>query len=184
MSKPNQPPGPRTVWIFCDGSTGALYERAEPETRGVRLGGEPELVRLLQQASTCAAAALARAEDGRILDWAWEALERVNNNEAEYAGLILGLRLAQRLRVQSALCVLDSAVVVGQMQGRFSVNSASLRRWHWRACAEARQVPHVRYCLVPRAWNRLADGLAGQASMPWPTLRQAVTTYDQHPEAG
>jgi ribonuclease HI len=110
-------------------------------------------------------------------------LAPLNNNEAEYAGLILGLRLAQRLRASFTVCVLDSAVVIGQMQGRFAVNSAGLRRWHWRACAAARQLPLVRYCAVPREWNRLADGLAGQASMPWSTQRHPVAAYAQLEEA-
>jgi len=123
---------------------------------------------------TCAAAAVARGEDGRILDLAWEELPNMTNNEAEYAGLIVGLKLARRLNVQEAVCVLDSEVVIGQMEGRFSINSARLREWHGKACAAAREVPAVRYRLVPREWNRLADGLAGQASLPWPALWRAV----------
>lgn len=60
------------------------------------------------------------------------------------------------------------------MEGRFGVHSQRLREWHWKACAAARAVPIVRYRLVPREWNRLADGLAGQASLPWAALRRVV----------
>lgn len=160
------------IWCFCDGSTGALYDGAETNGRGrngdrepgTRQPGVPGL-RLV-----CAAAAVARADDGSIVDWAWQELPPLTNNEAEYAGLILGLGLARAAGARETVCVLDSEVVVGQMEGRFAVNSAGLRRWHWQACAAARRLPSVRYCLVPRALNRLADGLAGQASMPWAPL--------------
>jgi len=127
---------------------------------------------------TCAAAAVARSQDGRILDLAWEALPNMTNNEAEYAGLIVGLKLAKRLKAQEAICVLDSEVVVGQMEGRFAINSARLREWHWRACAAAREVPVVRYRLAPREWNRLADGLAGQATLPWQALQRALEAVE------
>lgn len=172
-----------TVWVFCDGSTGmtgeavtvALAPEAEP-----RWGALERLRRRFQADSRCAAAAIARSSDGRILDLAWQALDVRTNNEAEYAGLLLGLQLADRLRAQVAICVLDSAVVVGQMEGRFAVNSKALRGWHWKACKAARQLPDVRYCLVPREWNRLADGLAGQASIPWPILRAAMEQQQRH----
>jgi ribonuclease HI len=159
------------IWCFCDGSTGALYDGTEMNGRSrngdqapARQPSVPGL-RLV-----CAAAAVARADDGSIVDWAWQELPPLTNNEAEYAGLILGLGLARAAGARETVCVLDSEVVVGQMEGRFAVNSAGLRRWHWQACEAARGLPSVRYCLVPRALNRLADGLAGQASMPWAPL--------------
>lgn len=155
------------VWCFCDGSTGPLLQASAGQTGRASL-----------PSTACAAAAVARNEDGTVLDLAWEKLPRVTNNEAEYAGLLLGLRLAHQLRAQETICVLDSEVVIGQMQGRFAVNSAALRRWHWQACAEARRLPVVRYCLAPREWNRLADGLATQAALDWPAL---VAALDPHP---
>lgn len=158
------------VWCFCDGSTGALYDG--------RGGQTEELAHLPVRLSlSCAAAAVARGDDGDVLDLAWETLSPMTNNEAEYAGLLLGLALARRLRAQEAICVLDSEVVVRQMQGRFAVHSAALRRWHWRACEAARRIPAVHYRLAPREWNRLADGLAAQAGLSWPGL---VAALDGH----
>ncbi len=155
------------IWLFCDGSTGAMLENHAVGSR-----------QRLDARMTCAAAAVARSQDGRILDLAWEALPNMTNNEAEYAGLIVGLKLAKRLKAQEAICVLDSEVVVGQMEGRFAINSARLREWHWRACAAAREVPVVRYRLAPREWNRLADGLAGQATLPWQALQRALEAVE------
>lgn len=161
--------GPKRVWLFCDGSTGALYT-PEETVKGQAPTGLAEAGLPL----TCAAAAVAHAEDGAILDWAWRQLPTLTNNEAEYAGLLLGLALAQRLGTQEAICVLDSEIVIGQMEGRFAVKSNRLRHWHRQACAAARALPSVRYAQIPRIWNRLADGLAAQASFPWPALRTAL----------
>lgn len=168
--------GAKKVWCFCDGSTGAVYE-AQRLANAANSGGTVPVEtvrRRLEARLVCSAAAVVRAADGRILDLAWRELPELTNNEAEYAGLLLGLQLAKRLQAQEVICVLDSEVVVGQMEGRFAVHSARLRSWHWKAAEAARSLPLVRYRLVPREWNRLADGLAGQASVPWPALCKAV----------
>jgi len=159
----------KRVWLFCDGSTGALYtpDGVAPSAAAEKLTGGA-------LAAVCAAAAVAHGEDGGILDWAWQQLPVLTNNEAEYAGLLLGLALAQRLRVQEAICVLDSEIVIGQMEGRFAVKSTRLRHWHQQACNAARALPCVRYVQIPREWNRLADGLAAQAAFAWPALLAAV----------
>ena len=59
---------------------------------------------------------------------------------------------------------LDSEVVVGQMTGRFAVNSPLLKPVHWAACELARNFPRVRYTHIPRGQNVLADALATEAS--------------------
>ncbi len=155
------------VWVFCDGSTGAQWAtngrgRAAPLAAGARA----------QLPLSCAAAAIAHDDTGQIVDWRWQQLPEMTNNEAEYAGLILGLEMALQLRASETICVLDSEVVAGQMDGRCAVNSHELRRWHGQACVVARRLPNVRYRVVPREFNRLADGLAGQAAISWPHLRR------------
>ncbi|MEZ4705661.1 MAG: ribonuclease HI family protein [Caldilineaceae bacterium] len=158
----------KRAWIFCDGSTGPLEVHQQST-------GQSESLRNLRATfgdkMACAAAALARNEQGQILRWAWQRLPALTNNEAEYAGLHLGLELAHELGVQEAFLALDSEIVVGQMSGRFGVHSRQLLPWHRAACQKARRIPQVRYCAIPREWNRLADGLAGQAGIPWYDLR-------------
>jgi ribonuclease HI len=123
---------------------------------------------------TCGAGAVALSDEGQIVRWEWQGLPAMTNNEAEYAGLLLGLKLARRLAAEEAIFLLDSEIVIGQMTGRFAVNSATLRRWHWQACTAARRLPMVRFCVIPREWNRLADGLACQAGIPWEWLREQI----------
>ncbi len=177
MNATQRPQAGETIWVFCDGSTGMTSEAANAVLAGeesARWGAFTRLRKRFRADSRSAAAAIARGGDGRILDLAWQTLNTQTNNEAEYAGLLLGLQMAARLRAPITVCVLDSAVVVGQMEGRFAVNSKALRVWHGQARKAALQLPAVHYCLAPREWNRLADGLAAQASIPWGLLRAAL----------
>lgn len=160
----------RRIWVFCDGSTGALGAAG---SNGPSAG--QSAIGIPQSAITCGAAAVALGEDGRILGWEWRPLPAMTNNEAEYAGLLLGVGLAQRLGAEETIFLLDSEIVVGQMTGRCAVNSRSLHRWHWQACEVARTLPHSRYCAIPREWNRLADGLACQAGISWAWLREQIS---------
>jgi ribonuclease HI len=100
---------------------------------------------------------------GRILVWGNRRLERMTNNEAEYAGLVLALELALPLRPRRLQVYLDSEVVVGQMNGRFCVRSKGLKPWHQRACQLARKLRQVSFHHVSRQQNRLADALAYEA---------------------
>ncbi|MEZ4673338.1 MAG: reverse transcriptase-like protein [Caldilineaceae bacterium] len=163
----------RVLWVFCDGGAGGGVQltAADAQSRGMWR-------KYFREEANATAAAIGRDSRGRIVDWRWQRLGVVSNNEAEYAGLLLGLEMGLSRRVQELTCVMDSEVVVGQMLGHFGVNSATLRALHWQACAAARQIPKVHYCLVPREWNRLADGLAGQAMMPWQELAAAITAFN------
>ena len=100
---------------------------------------------------------------GRIVAWANRRLDDMTNNEAEYAGLVLALELAAQRQPGRLRVCLDSAVVVGQMNGRCGVRSPSLKSWHRRACQLARRLRRVTYQHIPRERNRLADALAYEA---------------------
>lgn len=158
------------VYVFCDGSTGAL------ERWGAGPAGSPAGDGATRQraGSRCAAAAVARSADGAILAIEWQALPSITNNEAEYAGLLLGIAVARKLRPAATVFVLDSETVVCQMTGRCGVNSPGLKVWHARACSAVRGLPHVRYQAIPRQYNRLADGAAGQAAIAWEELMLVI----------
>jgi ribonuclease HI len=158
----------RRIWVFCDGSTGALEGSRREE------GGRRSAFAIPHSALSCGAGAVALGEDGAIVSWDWRALPPLTNNEAEYAGLLLGIGLAQRVGASETVFLLDSEIVVGQMTGRCAVNSRSLQRWHWQACQAVRSLPALRFVAIPREWNRLADGLACQAGIAWGWLRERV----------
>lgn len=102
-----------------------------------------------------------RGDIARLLN---RSLPTMTNNEAEYAGLLLALELAQTVGAQFVDVKLDSEVVVFQMIGKAAVNSPTLKTWHSRVCLVALQFQRVRFAHIPRELNALADALAGEAA--------------------
>lgn len=168
----SRPASSGRIWVFCDGGLGSAPVQPLASVTG------PSDRRPVRPQAGCGA--IVRAEQGDILDWAWRSLSSteggrsVTNNEAEYAGLLLGITLARRRRARETILLLDSEIVVGQMQGRFAVRSPALRRWHRQAMQAMRTLPRARFCLIPREWNPLADALARQAGLAWDPLRTAL----------
>ena len=55
----------------------------------------------------------------------------LTNNQAEYGGLIAGLRLAAAAGVRAIVCEGDSLLVVNQLLGRWRVLDPALQVWGW-----------------------------------------------------
>lgn len=174
------------VWLFCDGSGGrstnasanaeATVYRNRSQHRapvGNHRRGIPQ-ARAMPIVAGCGAGAALYDPEGRLLACDSKRLAPMSNNEAEYAGLLLGLDLARRFTSQEVVCMMDSNVVVGQIEGFYAVNSQNLRSWYWQARTAIRQFEVVRFSAIPREWNRVADGLAAQAGLPWNEIFEAV----------
>ena len=85
------------------------------------------------------------------------------NNVAEYRALIRGLEESKRLGATQVNCLLDSQLVVEQMNGRFKVKHENVVDLHRRATELARGFGRVSFGYVPRAQNAEADRLVNAA---------------------
>ncbi|GBG62499.1 hypothetical protein CBR_g30818 [Chara braunii] len=83
------------------------------------------------------AGALLRRPDGSVDCEVMECLGTATNNQAEYRGLIVGLRAAQQRGVSRLLVQGDSNLVCRQVLGEWTVNSPHLMS----LCDEARRKP-------------------------------------------
>lgn len=89
------------------------------------------------------------------------------NNEAEYQGLISGLRelpsLIETWKPQQVIFRLDSQLVIEQVMGRWKVKQASLQPFvqQARELLSAVSIP-IRLEYVPRALNARADTLVNE----------------------
>lgn len=92
-----------------------------------------------------------------------EALGRTTNNVAEYTAVLRGLELAQALGAREVDLLLDSQLVVEQLNGRWRVRDPKLVPL-WSAVRSA-LAGFERWSArhVPRAENRAADALANAA---------------------
>jgi probable phosphoglycerate mutase len=85
------------------------------------------------------------------------------HNEAEYHGLIAGLKLAHHHGVERLRVYMDSELVVEQMNGFADVKHARLKDLHDVAQSMAADFRSIRFSWVPRELNAEADKLARQA---------------------
>jgi len=129
---------PEHLVIYCDGAIGA----------GERGSG---------------AGVVVRDGEGQVVGLVKQTLPPLTNTQAEYASLTLALRSAWHFRPRRLTIYMDSDVVVGQMQGRYTVRSPALKCYHAEACRLARRFRQVTYVHIPREKNRLADALAVEA---------------------
>lgn len=109
-----------------------------------------------------AGAALLDAQGAPVAQW-HRYLGVATNNVAEYQALLMGLRGALELGVQSLEVRLDSELLVRQMQGRYQVKSPHLKPLYQEAKDLAARFGSLVFRHVPRAQNAIADRLANLA---------------------
>ena len=82
------------------------------------------------------------------------------NNEAEYHGLILGLRHALAAGADEVEVAGDSQLVIRQLEGKYTVKAANLRPLHDEARRLLARFRRVKLRWVPRDENADADRLS------------------------
>jgi superfamily II DNA or RNA helicase/ribonuclease HI len=89
----------------------------------------------------------------------------VTNNQAEYAGLILGLKECVKRQFNLIQVEGDSMLVIKQMKGEFKIHHDSLKILWREANAIIKEIPKdkVIYVHIPRAKNKRADKLSNDA---------------------
>ncbi|MEV7013168.1 bifunctional RNase H/acid phosphatase [Streptosporangium sp. NPDC051022] len=104
------------------------------------------------------------AADGQVLAEVAEAIGTQTNNNAEYRGLIAGLRSLLDLAGDGATVEvrMDSKLVIEQMAGRWKIKNEGLRPLATEAAALARRL-RVTWRWIPRERNKDADRLANEA---------------------
>ena len=89
------------------------------------------------------------------------------NNQAEYHGLILGLRHALGMEADTVTVHGDSQLVLRQLEGRYAVKAAGLRALHDEANLLLARFSRVKLEWVPREENAEADA-ASRAALQGP----------------
>lgn len=92
-----------------------------------------------------------------------ELIGLASNNVAEYRAIIRGLEEARRLGADSVTCLLDSELVVRQLNGQYKVKHADMKPLHQRVRELASEFALVTFQHVPRDQNAEADKLVNQA---------------------
>ena len=89
--------------------------------------------------------------------------DRYTNNEAEYQGILEGLRCAYAMGARSVVVQGDSMLVIRQLEGKWRVKAENLRPYYQKAMKLLQQFDSFHVNHIERAENSRADELANEA---------------------
>jgi ribonuclease HI len=101
--------------------------------------------------------------EGRTVRTLGRYLGRKTNNEAEYWGLLIGLREARRVGGDDIRAFTDSELMERQINGTYRVKDEKLKSLHRAALEELKGFSSFKIQAVPREQNKEADRLANEA---------------------
>ena len=73
------------------------------------------------------------------------------NNEAEYEGILTGLRLGRALGVKHLLVQNDSKLVIGQIKGDYEVKEERMQKYLKLTKHLAQELEEVEFVQVPKS---------------------------------
>ena len=100
--------------------------------------------------------------------------EKATNNQAEYAGLILGLKAAIELQISELHVEGDSALVIRQINGEYNVHSSNLLELYEAAKQLQTNFKTISFSHIYRDKNKRADELANSAVQRLPPIVKIV----------
>lgn len=104
-----------------------------------------------------------RDGQGEILEKEGRFIGLATNNVAEYTALLEGLKALAKHQPEKVICLLDSELVVRQLQGLYRVKQPHLQTLFLAVKKAAAVFPKVEYRAAPREKNKEADKLVNKA---------------------
>ena len=120
--------------------------------------------------------------DGEILKYGVRLRFPATNNEAEYEGILTGLRLGKALGVKNLLIQSDSKLVVEQIKGEYEAKEERMQKYLRLTRHLTKEFNEVEFVQVPRNQNTLADEISKLASSEKGRLsNNLVMEVQKHP---
>jgi len=98
-------------------------------------------------------------EFGKLIDIDAKYIGEKTNNQAEYQGIIAGLKLARKSGVNNILCYLDSELIVKQIKGEYKVKNSNIKPLFKELVDLINEFESFEFTHVYRAENKVADKL-------------------------
>ncbi len=89
-------------------------------------------------------------------------LGKTTNNQAEYEGLVLGLKKLLTITKGEVKCFLDSELVVKQLNGQYRVKDEGLKPLFAKVCVLKGHFEKITFTHIRREKNKEADALVNQ----------------------
>lgn len=87
----------------------------------------------------------------------------MTNNQAEYLGALLGLSAAKKRGATEVHLIMDSELVIKQLQGFYKVKDENMKILNGKVKDIAKTFEKITYTSVLREKNKLADQLVNEA---------------------
>ena len=104
-----------------------------------------------------------RNGDGSVVEEVGETIGEATNNVAEYRALLRGIELAAGRGAEEVELIGDSELVVRQVEGRYKVKNAGMKKLHEETRRALRDFESWSIRHVRRAENADADRLVNEA---------------------
>jgi ribonuclease HI len=91
-----------------------------------------------------------------------EYIGETTNNIAEYKALVIGLELAIKQGIDALTCLLDSELIVKQLNGEYKIKNAGLQPLAAAIKALAKSFKNIEYKHVRRQQNKIADAIVNE----------------------
>ena len=101
---------------------------------------------------------------GEILKYGVRLKFSATNNEAEYEGILTGLRLRKALGAKNLLVQNDSKLVIGQIKGDYEAKEERMQKYVRLTKHLTREFDKVEFAQIPRSQNMMADEVSKLAS--------------------
>ncbi|XP_065621860.1 uncharacterized protein LOC136064257 [Quercus suber] len=102
--------------------------------------------------------------DGEVLRYGVQLKFPATNNEAEYEGILTGLRLRKGLGARNLLVQNDSKLVIGQIRGEYEAKEERMQKYLKLTKHLTQEFERVEFLQIPRSQNRAADEVSKIAS--------------------
>lgn len=103
-----------------------------------------------------------KTDDKNIIYEEGRYLGKCTNNEAEYQGLIAGLRKSLEFGYKTITVFLDSELIVKQVRGEYKIKSDGLKGFYNQVKDLETQFENISFQHVPRELNKEADALVNK----------------------
>lgn len=124
-----------------------------------------------------------RDERGSLIAEGGWYLPNATNNVAEYSALVWGLKNAIALKVTHLEVLLDSELVVKQINGIYKVKSAELRQFYDEARLLMTRFASISVAHVYREHNKDADRLANEAMDAREPVGSYIIPWEESPSS-
>ncbi|XP_023889770.1 uncharacterized protein LOC112001829 [Quercus suber] len=102
--------------------------------------------------------------DGETLKYGVQLKFPATNNEAEYEGILTGLRLGRELGARNLLVQNDSKLIIGQIRGEYEGKEERMQKYLRLTKRLTQEFEKVEFIQIPSSQNMAADEVSKIAS--------------------